>query len=152
MAAVISLLAGLVFGAGLAISGMIDPARVLGFFDVAGAWDPTLAFVMAGALAVTIPGYRLAFARRAPVAGRTFHVPTASAIDRPLLGGAALFGVGWGLAGFCPGPAIAALATLAPKVWLFVAAMLVGMAAAKVWRDRAGADPAPAPLPSGQGR
>lgn len=152
MKTLIALVAGLVFGAGLAVSDMISPARVLGFFDVAGTWDPTLAFVMAGALGMTVLGYRLAFRRSKPVMDDVFHLPAISTIDVPLLGGAALFGVGWGLGGFCPGPAIAALVTLAPKAWLFVGAMLAGMVAAKVWRDSAQRIPAGAPQPSGPAR
>ena len=131
-----SLLAGIVFGAGLAISDMVNPARVLNFFDVAGNWDPTLIFVMGGALVAAMLGYRLVFARGAPFFGGTFHLPALRQIDLPLVGGAALFGVGWGLAGFCPGPALAALVSLQPKVWLFVAAMLAGMVCTKLWRDR----------------
>jgi len=130
-----ALLAGILFGAGLTISDMVNPARVLNFLDVAGSWDPTLIFVMAGALAVTIPGYRLVFTRPAPVAGGAFVVPTVRRIDLPLTGGAALFGVGWGLAGICPGPALTDVVTLEPKVFLFIATMLIGMIIAKGWRD-----------------
>jgi uncharacterized protein len=135
MPIILSLLAGMIFGAGLTLSDMVNPARVLNFFDVAGSWDPTLAFVMGGALATATLGYRLVFARGTPLIGGTFHLPTQRQIDLPLVGGAALFGAGWGLAGFCPGPALAALVSLQPKVWLFVGAMLVGMAATKIWRD-----------------
>jgi hypothetical protein len=137
-----SLVSGVIFGAGLAISDMINPARVLNFFDVAGSWDPTLLFVMGGALAVTAAGYRMTFARGRPLTGGTFTLPSPTRIDAPLLGGAAVFGVGWGIAGFCPGPAIAALVTFDPKVWLFVTATLVGMAATKYWRSRQAATPA----------
>jgi uncharacterized membrane protein YedE/YeeE len=137
MSLIFSLLAGIIFGAGLTLSDMVNPARVLNFLDFAGSWDPTLMFVMAGGLAVTTLGYRLVFRRGAPLADSQFHLPTAQQIDLPLVGGAALFGVGWGLAGICPGPAFADLVTLDPKVLLFVAAMLVGMVAAAVWRDRA---------------
>ncbi|TIS72856.1 MAG: YeeE/YedE family protein [Mesorhizobium sp.] len=136
MPIILSLLVGIVFGAGLTLSDMVNPARVLNFFDVAGNWDPTLIFVMGGALATATIGYRLVFARGTPLIGGKFHLPTLRQIDLPLVGGAALFGVGWGLAGFCPGPALAALVSLEPKVWLFVAAMLVGMAATKVWREQ----------------
>ena len=115
---------------------MVNPARVLNFLDVAGHWDPTLIFVMAGGLAVTTLGYRLIFRRSSPVADDSFHLPMQRQIDLPLVGGAALFGVGWGLAGICPGPALADLVTLEPKVLLFVAAMLVGMIAASVLRGR----------------
>ena len=129
-----ALLAGVIFGAGLTISDMVNPARVLNFLDVAGAWDPTLIFVMGGALAVAIPGYRLVFTRPAPVTGGGFVVPTIGRIDLPLVGGAAIFGVGWGLAGICPGPALTDIVTLEPEVFLFVATMLIGMIVTKVWQ------------------
>jgi len=128
-----ALVAGLLFGAGLAVSGMIDPAKVLGFLDVAGAWDPSLAFVMGGALAVTAAGYRLAWRRPAPLADTRFHVPAAGAVDARLAAGAAVFGAGWGLAGFCPGPALAALSLGRWEPWVFVAAMVVGLMAARLW-------------------
>jgi uncharacterized membrane protein YedE/YeeE len=130
MSLVFSLLAGIIFGAGLTLSDMVNPARVSNFLDFAGSWDPTLMFVMAGGLAVTTLGYRLIFRRDSPVAGGKFHLPTQRQIDLPLVGGSALFGVGWGLAGICPGPALTDLVTLEPKVFVFVAAMLVGMIAA----------------------
>lgn len=136
MPIILALTAGTIFGAGLAVSDMINPARVLNFLDLAGHWDPTLMFVMAGALAVTALGYRLIFRRAAPAFGDTFNLPTARQIDLRLVGGAAVFGVGWGLAGMCPGPALANLATLQPNVALFVAAMLVGMIVANAWRNR----------------
>ncbi len=142
MPIILSLLVGVIFGAGLALADMVNPARVLNFFDVAGSWDPTLIFVMGGALATTTLGYRLVFARKAPLTGGTFHLPTQRQIDLPLVGGAAAFGLGWGLAGFCPGPALAALVSLEPKVWLFVIAMLAGMTVTKVWRDRHSANKA----------
>jgi len=131
-----SILAGIIFGAGLALSDMVNPARVLNFLDIAGNWDPTLIFVMAGGLAITILGYSVVFRRRSPVFGDKFNLPTQRQIDLPLVGGAALFGVGWGLAGICPGPALADLAILEPKVLLFVTAMLIGMILASIWRDR----------------
>jgi len=131
-----SLLAGVMFGAGLTISDMVNPARVSNFLDLAGNWDPTLMFVMAGALAVTMLGYKLIFRRSSPVFEEKFHLPTQRQIDLPLIGGSALFGVGWGLAGMCPGPALADLATLEPKVLMFVAAMLAGMIAASALRGR----------------
>jgi uncharacterized membrane protein YedE/YeeE len=134
MPLIYSLLAGVIFGAGLTLSDMVNPARVLNFLDVAGTWDPTLMFVMAGGLAVTTLGYRWIFRRSSPLADDRFHLPTGRQIDLPLVGGAALFGVGWGLAGICPGPALADLMTLQPKVLLFVAAMLAGMIAARVLR------------------
>jgi uncharacterized membrane protein YedE/YeeE len=143
MPVIFSLLAGVIFGTGLTLSDMVNPARVLNFLDVAGNWDPTLIFVMAGALAVTTWSYKLIFRRGSPVSGDKFNLPTQRQIDLPLVGGAALFGVGWGLAGICPGPALANLVTLEPKVPLFVAAMLVGMIAASAWRDRVSATKAP---------
>jgi uncharacterized protein len=138
-----ALLAGLLFGAGLAVSGMVDPGKVLGFLDVAGRWDPSLAFVMAGALAVAIPGLRLARGRGAPAFGGAFDAPPGLPIERELLAGAALFGLGWGLVGFCPGPAIAALAYGRAEPFLFVAAMAAG---AWLYRRQAGRSrPAPSP-------
>jgi uncharacterized membrane protein YedE/YeeE len=125
---------GLVFGTGIALSGMANPATVLGFFDVAGAWDPTLAFVMAGALAVTAIGYRFVLARPRPVLAASFHLPANRKIDRPLLAGAAVFGIGWGIAGFCPGGAIPALGLGESSAWIFVAAMLAGIAIARAAR------------------
>ena len=136
MSLIYSLLAGVIFGAGLTVSDMVNPARVLNFLDVAGHWDPTLMFVMAGGLAVTTLGYRWILRRSSPMADDRFHLPTRQQIDLPLVGGAALFGVGWGLAGIRPGPALADLVTLQPKVLLFVAAMLVGMIAARILRSR----------------
>ncbi len=119
---------GLVFGLGLAVSGMMNPAKVIGFLDVAGDWDPTLIFVMGGALLVTIPSYRAILVRRGPILAEGFSLPQKKAIDAPLIGGAALFGIGWGLVGFCPGPAVAALVTGLAPVFGFVAAMVAGMA------------------------
>ncbi len=136
MSLVFSLLAGVIFGAGLTLSDMVNPARVSNFLDFAGSWDPTLMFVMAGGLAVTTLGYKFIFRRSSPLVDEKFHLPTQRQIDLPLVGGAALFGVGWGLAGICPGPALADLVTLDPKVLAFVAAMLVGMIAASAWRYR----------------
>ncbi|MBI2717882.1 MAG: YeeE/YedE family protein [Rhizobiales bacterium] len=136
MPVLLSLVVGTVFGAGLALSDMVNPARVLNFFDLAGSWDPTLAFVMGGALATTFVGYRLVFARGASLTGGSFNLPTAKQVDLPLVGGAALFGLGWGLAGFCPGPALAALVSLKPQVFLFVAATAAGMVATRAWRGR----------------
>ncbi len=136
LALLLSLLAGLLFGAGLAISDMMNPARVLNFFDVAGSWDPTLMFVMAGALATTAIGYRVVLARGRPMVGSTFNLPTAKQIDLPLIGGAAVFGIGWGMAGFCPGPAIAALVSLQPKVWVFVLSLAAGMVLTNYLRKR----------------
>ena len=119
---------GLLFGIGLLLSGMANPAKVLGFLDLAGHWDPSLAFVMAGAIALAAPAFRLARTRQSSLAGVPMRLPTSRRIERRLVGGALLFGVGWGLAGFCPGPALVAAGSGAPRAWLFVAAMLAGMA------------------------
>ena len=121
------LVCGLIFGLGLAVSGMIDPARVRGFLDLFGTWDPSLAFVMGGALAVAVPGFRLVLRGSRPVLAPAFDLPTRRDLDARLIGGAALFGIGWGLAGYCPGPAIAALTLGAPATYVFLAAMLAGM-------------------------
>jgi hypothetical protein len=126
MKLVFALFTGLVFGTGIALSGMMDPAKVLNFFDVAGGWDPSLAFVMGGALIVTFIGYRLAWRRAAPVFGGRFQIPTSTVIDRRLVAGSALFGIGWGIAGFCPGAAIPALGTGRWEVVLFLLAVIVG--------------------------
>jgi uncharacterized protein len=134
---------GLVFGLGLVVSGMSNPAKVLNFLDLAaipaGGWDPSLAFVMAGAIAVTFIGYRVVLRRPRPVFGDRFHLPSATAIDARILAGPAIFGVGWGLAGFCPGPAFTALGTGSGRAVLFVAAMLVGMGVARWLASRPGA-------------
>ncbi len=123
-----ALACGSVFGLGLAISGMMNPAKVIGFLDVAGSWDPTLAFVMGGALLVAVPAYRLILGQRRPVLDSGFSLPAKTRPDTPLIVGSAIFGVGWGLVGFCPGPAVAAIVTGLPAVLGFVAAMLAGMA------------------------
>ncbi|HAZ99001.1 MAG TPA: hypothetical protein DCX04_07055 [Halomonas sp.] len=119
-------LAGMLFGLGLAISGMTDPARVLGFLDIAGAWDPTLMFVLGAAVGTTFVGYRLVFARGTPLFSTQFQLPTKQELDAKLLGGAALFGVGWGLSGYCPGPAIASMGGLTLPLLALLAAMVVG--------------------------
>jgi uncharacterized membrane protein YedE/YeeE len=118
--------AGALFGAGLGISGMADRRIVLGFLDIAGDWNPTLVAVMAGAVAVTAIGYRLVLKRAGPACGGEFRVPKGSAIDARLLAGAAIFGAGWGLAGFCPGPAVVAAAAGLADAWVFLPAMLAG--------------------------
>ena len=127
MTAVVALVAGVLFGTGLALSGMLDPVRVLGFLDVAGAWDSSLAFVLGGAVTVSAAGTALAQRMKTPVLAGSFDLPTGRRIDARLVLGSALFGIGWGLAGFCPGPAVAALSMLMPKALAFVAAMLAGM-------------------------
>ena len=123
----LGLLSGLVFGLGLVISGMANPAKVLNFLDLAGTWDPSLAFVMGGATVTAFIGYRLVWRRSAPVLDSTFDVPTSTQIDRPLILGATLFGIGWGIGGFCPGPAWTALPLLAPGTLVFMPAMLAGL-------------------------
>lgn len=136
VAMTVPFLAGLVFGIGLVVSQMVDPAKVLGFLDVAGSWDPSLALVMVGALAVTALGYRLTFRHGRPLAAERFQLPTRTDIDRPLVVGAVLFGLGWGTAGYCPGPAIASLAFGRAEIVVFVLAMLAGMAAYRFSGDR----------------
>lgn len=121
-----ALICGIVFGLGLAISEMINPARVIGFLDVTGNWDLTLMLVMGSALAFTIIGFPLITRKAHPVLAEKFTLPTKQNLDVPLISGAVLFGIGWGLAGLCPGPAIAGLASLDPSVFLFVLAMVVG--------------------------
>ena len=127
---------GLLFGIGLLVSGMANPAKVLGFLDLAGNWDPSLAFVMAGAIAVAAPAFWLARTRASSLAGAPIQLPTSRRIDGRLVGGALLFGAGWGLAGFCPGPALVAAGSGQPRAWLFVAAMLAGMAIYAVLEQR----------------
>lgn len=132
MRVISALLIGLVFGAGIALSGMANPAKVLNFFDLAGAWDPSLIFVMGGALAVTFVGYRVVLKRPGPLLGGGFHLPTRRDIDPPLVLGSAVFGIGWGIAGFCPGGVIPALGLLRPEPVVFVAAMVVGILLARI--------------------
>jgi uncharacterized membrane protein YedE/YeeE len=133
MRMIASLLCGLIFGAGLLISGMVQPAKVLGFLDILGAWDPSLAVVMIAALAVAVPGFMLARRRARPIFAAQSMWPTRTSLDRPLLIGSALFGTGWGLAGLCPGPALENLATLSPDVVAFVLAMAGGMLLHDLW-------------------
>ena len=132
-----SFICGLIFGAGLLISGMTDPQKVLGFLDIFGAWDATLAFVMAGAVAVTAAGFAIARHRTAPVVSARFLWPDRNDIDAPLVAGAVLFGIGWGLAGICPGPALVNLAGLSLPIVVFVVAMIAGMIGYEFWRRRA---------------
>lgn len=127
MRALFGFLFGLVFGIGLIVSGMANPAKVLNFLDLAGSWDPSLAFVMAGAVAVSFVGYRLVWRRPAPVLMDHFDVPAATTIDGRLVAGAALFGAGWGISGFCPGPALTSLTLAAPGTLAFVPAMILGL-------------------------
>ena len=129
-----ALLSGLVFGLGLIVSGMANPAKVLGFLDLGGAWDPSLALVMAGAILVGFFAFLFAKKRTRSFIGADMKLPTASAIDRRLLTGSALFGAGWGIAGFCPGPGLVALGMGESKALVFVVAMLVGMVIFN-WRE-----------------
>ena len=131
MKLVASYVAGLIFGIGISISGMANPAKVLNFFDVAGAWDPSLIFVMGGALITTFIGYKLVFGRGAPILDRSFRVPTSRGIDAKLVGGAAVFGIGWGIAGFCPGAALPTLGTGRWEAFVFTAALAAGIVLAK---------------------
>lgn len=124
---VMALLAGLVFGIGLILAGMTDPSKVIGFLDLAGAWDPSLAFVMGGAILVGLVAFRFAGKRQKSLLGGAMRLPTATRIDRRLLLGGLAFGVGWGLAGYCPGPALASLASGAAEPVIFTVAMLAGM-------------------------
>ena len=136
MPAVFALLAGAVFGIGLIVSGMANPQKVLGFLDLAGAWDPSLAFVMAGAIAVSLLPFTLARRRKTSLAGEPMRLPTSTLIDRRLVAGSLLFGAGWGVAGFCPGPALVALGMGETKAFVFVAAMLAGMGLYEVLERR----------------
>jgi uncharacterized protein len=137
----IALACGCVFGAGLAISGMTNPARVIGFLDVFGAFDPTLAFVMLGALIPMSLAWRLKARWERPLAAQSFNVPAATVVDAPLVIGAVLFGVGWGVAGLCPGPALADLALSPLPAAIFVSAMAGGMALYRMLRSRASSTP-----------
>ncbi len=123
---------GLIFGLGVTIAGMANPAKVLNFFDIFGAWDPSLAFVMASALAVTAIGYRYVLDRKTPIFDTKFHVPTSMLVDRKLVGGAAVYGIGWGLIGLCPGGLVPALALGEPEPFVFLAAMVFGMTVARM--------------------
>ena len=127
MQVLMALLAGLVFGLGLIMSGMTDPSKVIGFLDLAGQWDPSLAFVMGGAILVGVVAFRLAATRSQAILGESMRLPTARQIDRRLILGGLAFGAGWGLAGYCPGPALASLVTGGSKPLIFTIAMLAGM-------------------------
>lgn len=124
---VVSLVAGLVFGIGIMVSGMASPAKVMNFFDVAGSWDPSLMFVMGGALITTLIGYQLIFKKARPISAPSFHLPTKSDIDLRLVGGSAVFGIGWGIAGFCPGGALPAIGTGRTEVLVFSVALVAGI-------------------------
>lgn len=143
-----ALAAGLLFGVGLTFSRMIDPTKVLGFLDIAGNWDPSLALVLAGATGTAAIGFRLVLGRRnAPIFGETFSLPAARNIDWPLVLGAAIFGVGWGLVGLCPGPAVADLSVAFRPVVIFVIAMLGGMALFRLMERMRGGGAAGSPVP-----
>ena len=132
MRSIISLLAGLMFGLGLLLSGMGNPAKVQNFLDIFGTWDPSLAFVMGGAIAVTAPGFWLVRRLRAPMSAPAFSLPSKTDLDRRLIAGSAVFGIGWGLSGFCPGPVVTAAPMGAPGTFVFLAAMLVGITVGKM--------------------
>jgi uncharacterized protein len=140
------LIAGFIFGLGLCLSGLADPSVVQGFLDVAGAWNPALLFVMGAGLTVTLIGYRLVFGRDRPLWAPRFNLPTSTAIDTPLISGAVIFGIGWGLAGYCPGPAVVSLASGRTEVLVFVIAMVTGMIAMRWMRGSLAA------LPKGLGQ
>ena len=131
MRLILTYIVGLIFGLGITLSGMINPAKVLNFFDIAGTWDPSLIFVMVGALAITLVGYRLVFGRGTPIFAQKFHLPTRQDVDGRLIGGAAVFGVGWGIAGFCPGGALPAIGTLQSDVLIFIASLVGGILIAR---------------------
>ena len=124
-------LIGVIFGVGISISGMANPSKVLNFFDIAGSWDPSLMLVMGGALVTTFIGYKLVFGRAAPIFEGSFSLPSARSIDAKLVGGSAVFGIGWGIAGFCPGGALPALGTGRWEVFAFIGALVAGILLAK---------------------
>ena len=130
------LISGLLFGTGLTISGMVNPMKILNFLDISGPWDATLILVMGAGLAVTLIGYQIIFKRNAPLFETSFRLPTSQDIDVKLLGGAALFGLGWGLSGFCPGPAIASVVFAKTESITFVIAMSAGMIVTKQIQNR----------------
>ncbi len=136
MGGVLNFLLGLLFGIGLIVSGMSNPAKVLNFLDLVGTWDPSLAFVMGGAVLVAFFGYRIVLKREMPIIGAKFDVPTRTDVDMRLIVGPALFGVGWGLGGFCPGPALTAIGLAATGTLIFVPAMLLGMWIARLLAER----------------
>ncbi len=133
--ALLAFVCGLVFGTGLIVSQMSNPARIIAFLDVSGQWDPSLVFVMAGAVGVFALGYRLALARTAPLFGGKFVLPEKVDLDKALLSGSLLFGIGWGVAGLCPGPAVVGIGFAEPRVWIFTASMVAGMALVRLIRQ-----------------
>ena len=136
MHVLVAFIVGLTFGIGLIVSGMTDPSKVTGFLDLAGEWDPSLAFVMVGAIAVGFPAFRLAARRERSLLGEAMRLPTATGIDRRLVLGSLAFGAGWGLAGYCPGPALASLAIGGAKALVFTIAMVAGMALFETFEER----------------
>lgn len=140
-----ALACGIIFGLGLSISGMVNPAKIIGFADITGQWDPSLAIVMAGAVAVYAAGFRLSQTGPKPVFGLKFHVPTRNDIDMRLIAGSVLFGVGWGLGGICPGPSITALVFGMEKFYIFFAAMAAGVLIFRFTVQRGDEGPAPQP-------
>ncbi len=128
---IISLISGLLFGFGLALSGMVSPSKVVGFLDLTGNWDPSLAFVMGGGVLVTVISFRYILKQPSPFFGKEFKLPTKTDLDKYLISGAVLFGLGWGLGGLCPGPALSSLAYGNPKIFAFVGAMVGGILIAK---------------------
>lgn len=136
MSFIVNLALGLLFGIGLVVSGMSDPAKVQNFLDLSGTWDPSLAFVMGGAVITAFLGYRLVFKQPKPVAGARFHLPAGSAIDRKVLIGSAIFGIGWGLGGFCPGPALTATTLGATGAYAFLPMLFLGMWLARMTAAR----------------
>ena len=145
MASFFALIAGAVFGIGLILSGMADPRKVTAFLDIAGRWDPSLAFVMAGAIAVGAIAFAFARRRTASLLGLQMKMPASTELDKPLVGGSLLFGIGWGIAGFCPGPALVALGMGEAKAAAFVISMLAGMALFEALQARQPRETAPAP-------
>jgi uncharacterized membrane protein YedE/YeeE len=131
MQVIATFVSGLLFGLGLVVSGLINPAKVLNFLDITGSWDASLALTMGAAVVTTGLGYLFVLAKPAPLLGGNFHLPPATAVDGRLITGAALFGIGWGVVGYCPGPAIAALSAGSVLTFVFVAAMLAGMAVSR---------------------
>lgn len=138
MTTIIAAIVGLVFGLGLLVSGMADPHKVLGFLDLAGAWDPSLALVMGGAIAVGLPGFALARQRQRSLLGEAMQLPASKALDAQLVVGSVLFGIGWGLAGYCPGPALVGITAGMESAAIFSAAMLAGMVLFGLWQARQG--------------
>lgn len=133
---IIALLCGTIFGLGLSLSQMVDPNKVLAFLDISGNWDPSLAFVMMGALAVALPAFRFIQKRRQPVFGDGFHVTHKTAIDKPLLSGAAIFGIGWGMSGYCPGPAVTSLGFGSLEGLIMVAGIYAGFFAERFFANK----------------